>query len=49
MSGIYRDVYLLLRPRNHVWDVKVEACPDEQFRGASVDVKLDYAGEVFPL
>lgn len=49
MSGIFRDVYLLLRPRNHVWDVKVEACPDGHFRGASVNVKLDYMGEEFPL
>jgi beta-galactosidase/beta-glucuronidase len=49
MSGIFRDVYLLLRPRNHVRDVKVNACPDESLRGASIDVKVDYAGEAFPL
>ena len=49
MSGIFRDVYLLLRPKRHVWDVFVNACPDDSFRGASIDVKLDYAGEAFPL
>ncbi len=49
MSGIFRDVYLLLRPMRHVWDITVNACPDERFEGAFVDVKLDYAGEPFSL
>ncbi len=49
MSGIFRDVYLLLRPQNHMWDVTVNAWPDERFEGAFVDVRLDYAGEPFPL
>lgn len=49
MSGIFRDVYLLLRPLDHVWDVTVRAVPDGDFRGAAIDVTLDYAGEAFPL
>lgn len=49
MSGIFRDVYLLLRPQNHVWDMTVNAFPDETFQGASVNVKLDYTGDPIPL
>lgn len=32
MSGIFRDVYLLFRPENGVWDYKIEAIP--AFSGA---------------
>lgn len=49
MSGLFRDVYLLLRPQNHVWDLTVKAIPDAKYQGASIDVKVDYAGEAFPL
>ena len=49
MSGIFRDVYILARPKNHVWDVTVTAQPDESLKGAVIDAKLDYAEEEFPL
>ncbi len=49
MSGIFRDAYLLVRPKNHVWDVTVTALPDEGFVGADIDVRLSYIGEAFPL
>ncbi len=49
MSGIFRDVSLLLRPQSHVWDITVTAAPDAAFKGAEIGVKLTYAGEPFPL
>ena len=49
MSGIFRDVYLLVRPKNHVRDITITALPDVNFKGADIDVKLDYVGEAFPL
>lgn len=46
MSGIFRDVYLLLRPQNHVRDFRVRTLVDDGYRNAQVQVELEWsAGE----
>jgi len=49
MSGIFRDVYLLMRPKNHLWDITVRGLPDDKCKGATVSVGFDYAGDAFPV
>lgn len=49
MSGIFRDVYLLLRPQNHLRDYFVHTNPSEDFNTADITVDLSFAGEPFPV
>ncbi len=49
MSGIFRDVYLLLRPQNHLRDYFVHTNPSEDFKTAEITVDLSFAGEPFPI
>lgn len=46
MSGIFRDVYLLLRPENHIRDyfIKTELALD--FKTAKIEAALEYEGSV---
>lgn len=41
MSGIFRDVYLLVRPRGHVGDVEVGTEVAENYREATVKVDIE--------
>ncbi len=41
MSGIFRDVYLLVRPKGHTKDVKVTTSLSSDYRTATVDVEID--------
>ncbi len=41
MSGIFRDVYLLVRPKGHTKDVKVNTTLSEDYRCATVSVDID--------
>lgn len=41
-SGIFRDVYLLLRPKEHIRDYKITAVLSEDYRQADVNVELLY-------
>ncbi len=43
MSGIFRDVYLLVRPKGHTKDIKVDTLLAEDFRSAKVNVYIDCA------
>ncbi len=45
MSGIFRDVYLMERSRNHIWDYFVHTKLDENRQNAEVHVELDVAGD----
>ena len=45
MSGIFRDVWLLLRPMEHVRDYTVTTSVDAEKRRARVDISLKTAGE----
>lgn len=44
MTGIFRDVYLLLRPQNRLEDFFVKTDVDDAFTSAIVNVELSYAG-----
>lgn len=41
-SGIFRDVYLLLRPKEHIRDYKITAVLSEDYRQADVNIELLY-------
>ena len=43
MSGIFRDVYILQRPENFIFDYFIRTEPGE--KEAFVDISLDYRGE----
>ncbi len=49
MSGIFRDVYLLLRPQDHLRDYFVHTNPSEDFKTAEITVDLSFAGTPFPV
>ncbi|MDI9477291.1 MAG: glycoside hydrolase family 2 TIM barrel-domain containing protein [Halanaerobiales bacterium] len=45
MSGIFRDVYLLVRPENHLRDFKVITDCSNDYKKALVRINLEYKGE----
>lgn len=49
MSGIFRDVYLLLRPQNHLRDYFVHTSLSDDFKIAEITVDLSFKGEAFPV
>ena len=49
MSGIFRDVYLLKRPQECVWDYFVKARPSEDYRSGIVDIAFAYRKEQVPV
>lgn len=44
MSGIFRDVYMLRRPDNHIHDYHVKVTMEENFSRATLEVKLFWRG-----
>ena len=48
MSGIFRDVYLLRRPQNHIRDFRITALPDGAFRGGTLSVEAEFEGVELP-
>lgn len=42
MSGIFRDVYLLRRPEEGIFDYFVKAAPTEDYRGGSIEITCLY-------
>lgn len=49
MSGIFRDVYLLKRPRNTVYDYFIRTeLPSDETDSALVSIKLNYLHDVVP-
>lgn len=49
VSGIFRDVHLLSRPKNHIHDLRITALPNADFTKGMVKINLDYVGESFPV
>lgn len=49
MSGIFRDVYLLLRPNAHIRDYFVRTELSEDYKKASLTTLLTFSGEPFPV
>ncbi len=46
-SGIFRDVYLLLRPEEHIRDIAVRTACSDNFDKANISVELTFSGEPF--
>ena len=44
MSGIFRDVYLLIRPQTHIRDFFVHTELDSAYKNGSLTVDVEYAG-----
>lgn len=49
MSGIFRDVYLLLRPVQHIRDFTICTPLNEGFDHAAVACNVSFSGEVLPV
>ena len=49
MSGIFRDVYLLSRPENHIRDFTVTTPLSADYKSAKVAVSFDFAGKSCPV
>lgn len=49
MSGIFRDVYLLSRPENHIRDIRIEGCPDGTLTEGKLCISWDFKGEIQPV
>ncbi|MGI6263889.1 MAG: glycoside hydrolase family 2 TIM barrel-domain containing protein [Acutalibacteraceae bacterium] len=49
MSGIFRDVYLLLRDENHLTDAVITTPLSEDFSAAAVEVGLQFNGAAQPV
>ncbi len=48
-SGIFRDVYILARPKNHIRDFFTTTVLKNDYRDASVNIALEFAGEDLPV
>ena len=49
MSGIFRDVYILKRPKEHIRDFTVRPFLSENYRKAIIDVSLEFYGDSLPV
>ncbi|PWL44819.1 MAG: beta-galactosidase [Clostridiales bacterium] len=45
-SGIFRDVYLLKRPKNHIRDIRVNTVLNDSYDSAELSVQLDTEGSI---
>ncbi len=45
-SGIFRDVYIILRPENHIRDFFVKTSLTENYKSAEIRVEMDFIGSV---
>ena len=45
MSGIFRDVYLLRRPQEGIFDYFVKAQPTQDLKGGKVEVTFRYLAQ----
>lgn len=48
-SGIFRDVYLLTRPKNHISDLQIRAIPTNDFKSGDLSIAVKYSEEAFPI
>ena len=49
MSGIFRDVYLIVRPENHIRDLRIESLLNENFSRGTMEISWDFTGEEKPV
>ncbi len=44
MSGIFRDVYIISRPQNHIRDFYVKTAVDEAYKNATISIDFEWIG-----
>ena len=49
MTGIFRDVYLISRPANHIRDFFVKTQLKDNYTKAEIKVEFEFAGEAVPV
>lgn len=49
MSGIFRDVYLMIRPQNHIRDFFAHVDLTNEYRDGQLSVDLDFVGASVPV
>lgn len=49
MSGIFRDIYLLERPKDHVRDLRIESSLNETLTEGTIRISWDFKGEKKPV
>ncbi len=49
MSGIFRDVYLLRRPKQGIFDYFLKAAPANGYRDGTIDVKFTFLDQPVPV
>lgn len=49
MSGIFRDVYLMVRPEDHIRDLRIESLLNEDFTQGKIEISWDFTGEEQPV
>ena len=49
MSGIFRDVYVLIRPQNHIRDLIIQTPVDKDLQNARIQVSVDWIGNEIPV
>ncbi len=48
MSGIFRDVYIMHRPKNHIRDYYITTCLDSKYKNAVVTIDFKWNGSSVP-
>lgn len=48
-SGIFRDVYLMMRPKNHIRDCKITNTLTDDYLSSTVNVDIDFSCSEFPI
>ncbi|MBQ9544007.1 MAG: DUF4981 domain-containing protein [Clostridia bacterium] len=48
-SGIFRDVFLVFRPKEHLWDFTLRALPANSYRDGRLEVSLSFSGDPLPV
>lgn len=49
MSGIFRDVYILQRPKEGIFDYFVKTQPTEDYRGGEIEIAFRYQNKPVPV
>ncbi len=45
MSGIFRDVYIISRPKNHIRDFYIKTTLDKKYKDAEIEITADFIGK----
>ncbi len=49
MSGIFRDVYILKRPKEGIFDYFIKAQPSDDYKGGKIEISFEYQSKPVPV